>query len=469
MQNKFKPVSDYIFVGKWTQPVIDVAAWIAWEHQPKVNDFKFKNSGTYNEVITNCAFLRLKDGLMSEIIDKVYDEIKLNKYELTRSFFEYLEEIFLKIDKLIEDYKGKYDSREFFVKAIQLNTELKFPWWNNFSISNSVDRILNEYSENNNIPLDRLTSLMEMLPNDVSKDENTLRRFRSEFKKLRINKEEDIGFIRKKSKKLAQNLIDYAEESEYIGTHHWWGDPRDITKLIEDIIKVGDKQQQKNPKVPKEIRTALFVAAKATKGRLDSAMVGARLGYSLREPLTKLAKNNNIEYMDIIYYTPEEILDLIDGKTKADINLLNERKKGFSMFYVDKKLKITTGKENEEVYNHFKSIVETKNIDGIIKGQIGCRGFAKGIVAILNMPKDNYKVKEGMILVASETTPEYIPAMRKAAAFVTDIGGITSHAAIVAREMGKPCIVGTKNATQNLKDGDLIEVDANKGTIRKIN
>ncbi len=64
------------------------------------------------------------------------------------------------------------------------------------------------------------------------------------------------------------------------------------------------------------------------------------------------------------------------------------------------------------------------------------------------------------------TRPDYLPAMKKASAFVTDEGGITCHAAIVAREMKKPCIVGTKIATKILKDGDEVEVDANAGMIR---
>ena len=63
------------------------------------------------------------------------------------------------------------------------------------------------------------------------------------------------------------------------------------------------------------------------------------------------------------------------------------------------------------------------------------------------------------------TRPEYLPVMHLAAAFVTDEGGIASHAAIVAREMKKPCIIGTKIATQVLKDGDLVEVDAEKGIV----
>lgn len=64
------------------------------------------------------------------------------------------------------------------------------------------------------------------------------------------------------------------------------------------------------------------------------------------------------------------------------------------------------------------------------------------------------------------TTPDYLPAMNKAAAFITDEGGVTCHAAIVAREIGKPCIIGTKFATKILKNGDMVEVDADSGVVR---
>ena len=66
------------------------------------------------------------------------------------------------------------------------------------------------------------------------------------------------------------------------------------------------------------------------------------------------------------------------------------------------------------------------------------------------------------------TTPDFVPAMRRAAAIVTDEGGVTCHAAIIARELKKPCVVGTKHATQIFKDGDMVEVDANAGIVRKV-
>ena len=92
----------------------------------------------------------------------------------------------------------------------------------------------------------------------------------------------------------------------------------------------------------------------------------------------------------------------------------------------------------------------------------------KGKVKILSGYNDTDKVEKGDIIVASMTTPDLISAMERAGGFITDEGGITCHAAIISREFKIPCVVGTKNATTVLKDNDLIELDAYKGTITKL-
>jgi phosphohistidine swiveling domain-containing protein len=104
-----------------------------------------------------------------------------------------------------------------------------------------------------------------------------------------------------------------------------------------------------------------------------------------------------------------------------------------------------------------------------IKGLPASPGKAIGRAKVeLNAEVLNRTIQKGEILITSQTTPEFAPAMKKAAAIVTDEGGITSHAAIVSRELGIPCVIGTKIATKVFKDGDLVEVDANKGLVRKV-
>ena len=99
---------------------------------------------------------------------------------------------------------------------------------------------------------------------------------------------------------------------------------------------------------------------------------------------------------------------------------------------------------------------------------IACQGKVTGPVKIVQKIHDVINVSQGDVLVASMTRPEMFLAMKKAIAIVTDEGGITSHAAVVSRELNIPCIIGTKIATKVLHDGDLVEVDATKGIVRKL-
>ncbi len=143
-----------------------------------------------------------------------------------------------------------------------------------------------------------------------------------------------------------------------------------------------------------------------------------------------------------------------------------EYQKGFIYFggkiYTGQQDKILTKLNIELVDDAPKEKVDS------IHGQSASQGKARGQVKIVLTKKDIYKVLEGDVLVSPMTRPDFVPAMKRASAFVTDEGGITCHAAIISRELKKPCIIGTKIATQVLKDGDLVEVDADKGAVRII-
>jgi phosphohistidine swiveling domain-containing protein len=103
---------------------------------------------------------------------------------------------------------------------------------------------------------------------------------------------------------------------------------------------------------------------------------------------------------------------------------------------------------------------------GEIKGTVAYRGIYKGVVKIVLRDEDTKKVEKGDVMVSSTTIPPWIDAIERSGAIITDEGGILSHASIVSRELKKPCIIGTKNATHVLKDGDIVEVDAEKGIVK---
>lgn len=115
---------------------------------------------------------------------------------------------------------------------------------------------------------------------------------------------------------------------------------------------------------------------------------------------------------------------------------------------------------------HIELIREEVPVTNEFKGQTAMTGITRGHVRVLYKKSEVPTLLDGEILVTSMTTPDYLPAMKRAAAFVTDEGGVTCHAAIIAREFRKPCVIGTKFATKLLKTGDRIEVDATNGTVR---
>lgn len=165
----------------------------------------------------------------------------------------------------------------------------------------------------------------------------------------------------------------------------------------------------------------------------------------------------------------DEVENTLKGLVTID-ELKNRFENGLLIAVKGDEYKVFEGHEAKSIYQGLESTLgDSKNEFQIITGNTASQGYAKGIARIILVQGDFAKLKEGEILVTGMTRPEFVPIMKKASAIVTNEGGITCHAAIISRELGKPCIIGTRNATQLIHDGDLIEVRANHGTVRIIN
>jgi phosphohistidine swiveling domain-containing protein len=179
--------------------------------------------------------------------------------------------------------------------------------------------------------------------------------------------------------------------------------------------------------------------------------------------LGEIAKRVGVTLHEIKYMTPSEVNLIFTNK--PDRKVLQERIKN-SVYYMDKDgTEALFGKDADKVKKKLLTQKDALTIDDF-RGLTACMGKVIGRVKIIKSAKEIGKVVKGDILVAVMTRPDYIPAMKVAAAIVTDEGGVTSHAAIVSRELGVPCIIGTKIATKVLRDGQLVEVNANHGWVR---
>lgn len=161
------------------------------------------------------------------------------------------------------------------------------------------------------------------------------------------------------------------------------------------------------------------------------------------------------------------VLDYLKGRhLKKDYKgVLLRRKKGV-LITVDFQGRVKCLYDQKKIKRQINELEEANKVVTDFRGNIANRGKVSGTVKVIKSVQDFAKMHKGDILVAPMTRPEFLPIMKKAKAIITDEGGITCHAAIVSRELNIPCVIGTKIATQILKNGDEVEVDANHGRIK---
>ncbi|MEK6963092.1 MAG: PEP/pyruvate-binding domain-containing protein [Nanoarchaeota archaeon] len=300
------------------------------------------------------------------------------------------------------------------------------------------------------------------------------------------------GFLRIMGKKnpYSPTIIHYLND----GTIELWENPQAIEWIKETILERNKKDKyflnkiitnykskskrltgQKLPEITKlvfeiidyfaiwyytalEERTPSSILKKALEFReKDTFFADADqlLRAKIRENFPQLKGLENTILKEELYRLPAK-------------GILQQRKKHFII--VDGTVTPHSTLQDYAYSNGIQIQEERANVkEGVIRGQIGYKGRVQGSVRILKRQEQIEEVKEGEILVSPMTTPQFLPAMKKAAAIITDEGGVTCHAAIVARELKKPCIIGTKIATKVLKDRDLVEVDANQGIVRILN
>ena len=186
--------------------------------------------------------------------------------------------------------------------------------------------------------------------------------------------------------------------------------------------------------------------------------------YKLKILLNEISKRIGLTLEQTAFLTEEETVKALRDKGSFNAKEIEKRIKDSALVFIKGQLFIIIDKKS---LNKIDQILSPSKVMEV-KGTAVYPGKVKGFVRIIISSDDFKKLKVNDILVTSTTRPDFVPIMKKAAAFVTNEGGLLSHAAIVARELKKPCVIGTKLSTKIFKDGDMVEVDANNGIVRLV-
>jgi len=249
------------------------------------------------------------------------------------------------------------------------------------------------------------------------------------------------------------------------------GEPWSLEYFLKKVkqYQPAPKKEFKKPdiKISKNLRYYLNLLGEIAYLNEYRKSFFSQSNYAIRPLMDSIAGQFKLgSWRNLSLLRTAEILDLFKGKTNYQKEVIKARAKPCLMYL--KNQNQVGYIHGPEVLTFEKNFYINKSASGVVKGVIANKGKVVGTVKVIFEPKEFSKFKPGDILVAKMTSVDFIPIMKKAAAFVTNEGGLACHAAILSREYNKPCIVGTKNATATYKDGDRVEVDANKGMVKKI-
>jgi phosphohistidine swiveling domain-containing protein len=264
---------------------------------------------------------------------------------------------------------------------------------------------------------------------------------------LRLKKEADVVFSLTEEARMGN----FSQELfvKYVETLYSYSSAHRFVKNIVDYLS------------PQELERYFKI--------LEDARLYSEPAYTFLEEFTQLqskyiSAETKLAYEQVHALSRDEILTYWESRILPGTETLTTRFNKAAIVSLDSEIEIVIKNVSdiEDALTHVE-------IQKEFSGTIAYKGVVQGTVRVILDPNKEYFFNQGDILVADMTRPEYIPIIQKSSAIVTDAGGMLCHAAISAREFKIPCVVGTEVATKSLKDGDLVEVDADKGIIKILN
>lgn len=462
----FNP-QEYEFLGLWKNDVFSSSFWEECLNQDLLRKVGFEIDET--GVVSLCAGNYLVKKSVSE---KINSQLRKHILSGDQHFFSNFKNIADSVAKEVVSYGDSINqedvSFETVSKFFNELRKLNFLWYLGAThVSKMAEDVLSDFVIAEKFPA-------ELVPYIIPKVVTPLTHQNKEIlllKKLVGDKTLDEV---KQDKTLLSKLEDHVKEYFWIEIINFTGNILTTDRLYEQIIHTKDVGHIEPPvllKISDKLKFAAECMHVCGYVKQNSAEHFSIISAKAYDFLHNIAKKLDLEYRQFTMLTPEEILGGLRGEIAKDI--LRERsikRQDFQWF-------LFLGKEGYCVVVDDKEDIETlKNImlpkfdekATEVKGVVAYSGKVRGTARVIMNLDEFDKMKTGDVLISTMTTPDFVILMQQASAIVTDIGGVLCHAAIVSREIHKPCVIGTKNATKVFKDGDMIEVDAEKGIVKII-
>jgi len=259
--------------------------------------------------------------------------------------------------------------------------------------------------------------------------------------------------------------------SDYYWIHWVYDTGKELTvdlvkedKENAEELSNSNQPDVENHNLPKKVKRKIKHLQKMAQRKAEAKELVSKASYHASKMFSAASKRVNTSADKLRYLLFREIKQVFTGDKEINDFDIPDRMEKSVYLIQDSDIEVTTDKR---VINDL-NVVDTKDNTNKLQGNPVYNGQVTGKVCVIKGTQEAKQkdFPENAILVSVNTSPEMMSIMKKAKAIVTDIGGITSHAAIVSRELEVPCVIGTQKATQVLNDDDKIEVDADEGVVK---
>lgn len=455
-------MKDALHYGLWKQDLFSSCFWVSWFDKELIRSLGIDMSEGGSFVLSGGNFFAKKS-----VFESMQSQIETRLKNEDRAFFarwqEAAEQTYKEGVAFSDTLVNAAATVEVFDAFLVHARKMSLFWcFAAAYFAPVVEKELQNQIVHDKIPAEQVPHLVPKMTTPLFKQQEELKVLSELIGSLSID---EI----KQNKELAVKIESHRKEYAWIEIANWIGDELTFERLVHQIQHMHSHEAA-STHLDSSPRLSFLAESLGKVGynKQGGAEYAAVFEYKSFPFLHRVAQKIGVTYRELTRLTHDEIRTALEGSSSAnlkalaagrsDMKWLVKQKPDGSILFVTNRQDIAL-LEWEMVPRVDKNTKE-------IRGQVGNKGKVQGSVRVIMNVDDFGKMQSGDILVTTMTTPDFVILMQKSAAIVTDIGGMLCHAAIVSREINKPCVIGTKFATQILKDGDRVEVDADNGVIR---
>lgn len=453
--------------GRWVQPPLSGCFWCYW-YDARSTRQVFPGASLHSALfLDGHTLVRVSDRqavarVIRRLLDKRSTERFVRRFNDVGKIYErrHLEVLRVRTG----------DVRGYLTRLFSTYKDVVGFWWLSIVLGDEVERQIMQRSVLSSRELLRATQ-RRLSSTWIQQQSREIREFAHAVRRRFPDRVGRIQWTHlRRVPRLARAVRRHIERFRWFGTHHWMGKPYTLQQCLKDIngivwsdlpsrrVRLDNDASIRHP--------LLQLLVSATYWRTHCAELTAKVVYESRPVLDRLARRWSLPYGDLIYYSSFEIIRRLEHPHAVIPHAeLRRRRKAYGCLVDERRdQNIVTG---TKLSGLLEALVERqRRASRLLKGMTASDGRpVTGRVKVMLSPDDFPQFRKGDILVAPEASPDFVPYMKIASAVVTDRGGVTSHAAIVSRELGIPCIIGTGDATRMLRDGMVVLVNTENGTI----